>query len=389
MKVPRVIKTYDRPIKLWLDEIDEEALEQAAHLAQLPFTFRHVALMSDAHPGYGMPIGGVLATEKVVIPNAVGVDIGCGVTACPTSLTEIDRTALKQIVGLVYRKVPVGFDHHKKAQDERWMPELRGDLPVVDSQYKSALKQIGTLGGGNHFIEIQQGDDGRIWLMVHSGSRNIGYRVAGHYHKLARKLNEKWKTPIPSKWQLAYLPLDSEEGQQYWREMNFCLEFAKKNRALILQRVKEAVAEIIPDVQFPEPALDVHHNYAAEEEHFGEQVIVHRKGAIRAPAGGKGIIPGSQGTASYLVIGKGNPESFESSSHGAGRRMGRNEARRKLDLGEERQRLEQQGILHALKSRKDLDEAATAYKDIEEVIQWQQDLVEVYLKLRPLAVIKG
>ncbi|WP_446008749.1 RtcB family protein [Candidatus Electrothrix sp.] len=388
-----VITTEKKPIKLWLDDLEAGALDQARHLANLPFAFRHIALMPDAHQGYGMPIGGVLATEGVVIPNAVGVDIGCGMCAVQTSLQEIEQDTLKKIMGMVRKSIPVGFKHHKKAQDASFMPEDTGEggldeLRVVREEYKAALKQLGTLGGGNHFLEIQQGSDGHIWLMIHSGSRNLGYKVAHHYNKLAIALNRKWHTSVPEKWQLAFLPLDGRKGQDYLLEMQYCVDFALANRRLMMQRMQEAFAEVAGEVDFAD-MINIAHNYAAMEHHFKKNVMIHRKGATKAAADQLGIIPGSQGTASYIVKGKGESESFMSCSHGAGRRMGRKQAQRELDLAAEQERLAAVGVIHGIRNTKDLDEAPGAYKDISQVMENQQDLVDIQVELRPLAVIKG
>lgn len=386
----QVITTEKRPIKLWVDDADEKTLEQARHLANLPFTFRHVALMPDAHMGYGMPIGGVLATQDAVIPNAVGVDIGCGMGALRTNLRQLDRDRLKALARRIRELVPMGFDWHKTPQDEACMPDRRGGepMPVVEAEYDKARRQVGTLGGGNHFIEIQRGSEGHIWAMVHSGSRNIGKQVADHYNKLAVKLNEKWKSEVPKAWELAFLPLDSEEGQQYLREMAYCVAFAQASRALMLERVQEALREAAPEAEF-EPVINIAHNYAAREKHYGREVVVHRKGATQAKAGQQGIIPGSQGAKSYIVRGKGNRESFESCSHGAGRRMGRKQAMRELDLKEQQALLEAQGIVHGLRAQKDLDEAPGAYKDIAHVMRNQHDLVDIETELTPLAALKA
>jgi tRNA-splicing ligase RtcB len=387
----KVIVTEKLPIKLWLDDIDPGALEQARNLANFPFLFRHVAVMPDAHQGYGMPIGGVMATSEVVIPNAVGVDIGCGMCAVRTSLSSISTEQLKQVLTEIRRTVPLGFDHHKKKQDPRLMPKAGGlleDLPVVAREYQAALTQLGTLGGGNHFIEIQKGDDGRIWLMIHSGSRNLGFKVANYYNHLAMELNRQSGSSIPTNWQLAFLPVSSAAAQAYLREMRYCVEFALANRRMMMERVKDALLAVAAPVFF-EPMINIAHNYAALEFHFDKHVLVHRKGATSAREGEIGIIPGSQGSPSYIVKGKGNPESFESCSHGAGRKMGRKQAQRQLDLTREKKRLDDQGILHAVRSTRDLDEAPGAYKEIDEVIDKQLDLVEVLVALRPLAVIKG
>jgi len=388
----RTVKTEKVPIKLWLDKVEPNTMQQARNIANLPFVVEHVALMPDAHLGYGMPIGGVMATEGVVIPNAVGVDIGCGMCTVKTSLTSISTESLKRVLAEIRGTVPLGFKHHSHAQNPDLMPkvdkEQLASMKIVPREYKSALTQIGTLGGGNHFIEIQKGNDGHIWLMIHSGSRNLGFKVANHYNRLAAELNLKWGSNIPSKWQLAFLPVDKMVGQLYLLEMKYCVDFAYANRLLMMERVKDAVQMVSSPVYF-DPVINIAHNYASREKHFGKEVFVHRKGATRAEEGEIGIIPGSQGTPSYLIRGKGNTESFASCAHGAGRKMGRKQAQRQLDLEGEKKRLEDQGILHSIRHTKDLDEAAGAYKDIDEVIDNQLDLVEVLVELRPLAVIKG
>jgi tRNA-splicing ligase RtcB len=383
-----VITRQKIPIKLWLDDLDPQAMEQAEHLAQLPWTVGHVAIMPDAHVGYGMPIGGVMATRDVIIPNAVGVDIGCGVCAMRTDLRSIEKKDLKKILSLVRKNVPLGFQHHKKPQSDALMPPVQGSLPIVEREYARARKQLGTLGGGNHFIEIQQGDDGLVWLMVHSGSRNLGHQVASFYNKEAVRLNKELNTPVPKSRQLAALPLDSRPGRSYLAEMEFCVQFALANRKQIMAQVQEAMTEILGAVEFGE-LINRSHNFAALEEHGGRHVLVHRKGATRAFAGEWGLIPGSQGTASYIVRGKGNPESFCSCSHGAGRRLGRKQAIRSLDLDREIKNLDRIGVIHAIRRKKDLDEAPSAYKNIDQVMALQSDLVEIIVRLRPLAVIKG
>ncbi len=387
-----VISTEKRPIKLWLDDMEAGALAQARNLANHLFTFRHVAVMPDAHEGYGMPIGGVLACDGAVICNAVGVDIGCGVCAAQTSLPNLDRETLKKILGLIRSAVPVGFDHHKRQQDRSLMPDpARLDSvkkSIVREQFEAGCKQIGTLGGGNHFIEIQQGDDGHVWLMLHSGSRNIGLKVAEHYNRLSISLNEQWRSAVPKAWQLAFLPLETQEAQDYLAEMSWCVDFALASRTLMMERVKAAVLETVGAVEFPQ-FINIAHNYAAMEEHFGKDVLIHRKGATRAFAGELGIIPGSQGSRSFIVRGKGNPESYCSCSHGAGRKMGRGQAQRELNLQTEVERLNALGVVHGIRNQKDLDEAAGAYKDIETVMENQRDLVEIAVSLLPLAVIKG
>ncbi len=388
----QIITTEKIPLLLWLDQLDLEALAQAKNLANLPCAFHHIAIMADAHVGYGMPIGGVLATTGAIIPNGVGVDIGCGMRAVRTGLTEVEPVQLKKILSGLRAAVPLGFKHHTQPQALHALPDLdtrERDLPVVTSEFESARRQVGTLGGGNHFMEMQQGSDNRIWLMVHSGSRNLGFKVAGFYNNVAVKMAKtSGKYAIPKEWQLAALPLASIEAQRYLQEMEYCVAFARANRRLMIAVFQEIVADITGCSEFEE-ALDVAHNYAAKETHFSKEVWVHRKGATRAFSGEYGIIPGSQGSLSYIVRGLGNPQSFMSCSHGAGRVLGRKEAQRVLNLQEEIGKLNARHVIHSIRRRSDLEEAPGAYKDIGEVIGNQQDLVEVVVELQPLAVLKG
>lgn len=379
----KVVTTERIPIKLWLDDIEKGAMSQAQDLANLFFAWKWIAIMPDSHVGYGMPIGGVMASREVIVPNAVGVDIGCGMAASKLSLTDIDTLTVKEIIGRIRKTIPVGFKHNKKPQEWSGFAEAP-DIPVIQRELNSARKQIGTLGGGNHFIELQAGDDGHIWLMIHSGSRNFGLQTAKLYHKTARELCEQWRSDIPNL-DLAFLPLDTDIGQEYFQAMNFCMRFARANRDLMMRK---AVA-IVSDVTGAEVEheVNIHHNYAAFEHHFGKNVLVHRKGATKATEGLEGIIPGSMGTNSYIVQGLGNPESFMSCSHGAGRIMGRKHAQRTLSLEAEQARMA--GIVHGLRSARDLDEAPSAYKDIDVVMENQKDLVRVLVKLEPLGVIKG
>jgi tRNA-splicing ligase RtcB len=374
------------PILLWLDslaDIEAGALEQARHLAQLPFAFKQVAIMPDVHVGYGMPIGGVLASQDAVIPNAVGVDIGCGMIAVKSSLPGLETALLKEILAEIRTSIPVGFEHHKTKQS--WDGFQRApDTGIVQRELQAAMTQLGTLGGGNHFIEIQQDGGGSIWVMIHSGSRNVGLKVANHYHHTAKDLCQMKHIDLPDS-DLAFLPLNSPQADDYLASMNFCLDFARANRESMLARVMEIIIKQT-GAHFERP-VNIHHNYAALERHFGREVLVHRKGATRATAGRTGIIPGSQGANSYIVEGLGNPDSFLSSSHGAGRRMGRKEAVRSLDLAEEQSRLRH--VIHSLRTAKDLDEAPGAYKDIEAVMRSQSDLVKPLVTLTPLAVVKG
>lgn len=383
-----VINTEKRPIKMWVTDIEQGALEQAKNLANLPFIYKHVALMPDCHQGYGMPIGGVIATDGMIVPNAVGVDIGCGMCALKTSINYIEIATLKNIMGDIIKVVPVGFNKHKEKQSDCLMPpKIIERSDIILREYDNALKSIGTLGGGNHFIEIQKGDDGYIWIMIHSGSRNLGKQVADHYNKVAIELNEKYHSKVPTEWDLAFLPINSEEGKSYIREMNYCVDFALANRKFMMDKIKNIFVNFF-DCKFDD-MINIVHNYASQENHFGKNIWVHRKGATLARQGIIGIIPGSQGTSSYIVKGKGNKESFESCSHGAGRKMGRKQAQRELSLEKEIKILNDIGVIHSIRTQKDLDEATSCYKDIDVVMYNQKDLVDILVKLTPLAVIKG
>ncbi|MDR9366145.1 MAG: RtcB family protein [Balneolaceae bacterium] len=382
----QVISSERLPIKLWLEDLEEGALQQAKNLANLPFAFKHIAIMPDSHQGYGMPIGGVLATEDAIIPNAVGVDIGCGMCSLRTDRKEIDRDDLKSIMSIIRKTVPVGFNHHDQQQDEKWMPELNGNLEIVEQEYESAQSQVGTLGGGNHFIEIQKGSDGYVWIMIHSGSRNIGYTVAKHYNQKAKELNEKWKSETRT--DLAFFPRDTKEFDDYIREMDYCIEFALNNRKLMMEMVQNAITDVLGEVDFSD-FINKPHNFASPENHFGKNLLIHRKGATRAREGELGMIPGSQGSSSFIVRGKGNRDAFESCSHGAGRVMSRNQAKKTLSVEEESKPLEERGILHAIRHKSDLDEAPGSYKDIQKVMELQKDLIEIVIELEPLAVVKG
>ncbi|MFW5707123.1 MAG: RtcB family protein, partial [Bacteroidota bacterium] len=355
----REINTEKIPIKMWLTDIEAGALEQARNLANLPFAHSHVALMPDCHQGFGMPIGGVIALNNVIIPNAVGVDIGCGMCAVKTTLKHIPVFLIKNIMSRIREIVPLGFKHQGKPQDSGLMPGTPVNpelMPVVAREFDNALFQVGTLGGGNHFIEIQKDEEENIWLMIHSGSRNIGKQVADHYNRMAIELNKNWGSPLPKSAQLAWLPFDSAYGQAYIKEMQYCVDFAFANRKLMMDRITQIFAENFRGDFHAFPMINIAHNYASIEEHYGREVIVHRKGATLADRGTVGIIPGSQGTQSFIVKGRGNPESFHSCSHGAGRVMGRKQAQRSLNLKEEIKKLDEKGIMHAVRTVKDLDE---------------------------------
>ena len=380
------------PIKMWLDEPEQGAIRQALNLANLPFAYSHIALMPDTHEGYGMPIGGVMAADNVIVPNAVGVDIGCGMCAVKSNIHAdgLERAQLTRIMEGIRALIPLGFDHHPTRQDESLMPQgcKIDELVIVKRQYTAALKQLGTLGGGNHFIELQRDTAGMLWMMVHSGSRNFGLQVAEYYNKKAKKLNEIYYSSVNPKADLAFLPFETDEAHLYYEEMKYCIQFALANRKLMMGRIQEVVSATLNNPLY-EPMINIAHNYAAWEKHFDKKVIVHRKGATSAKEGEVGIIPGSQGTKSYIVKGLGNPQSFMSCSHGAGRIMSRSAAIRNLNLEEEQRKLDELGIIHSIRHKSDLEEASSAYKDISQVMALQSDLVRITVELSPIAVIKG
>jgi len=382
-----------RPVKIWTDNVDEKAMSQIENLTTLPFLYHHLAIMPDVHAGMGMPIGGVLACRNAVIPNAVGVDIGCGMCAVKTNwkVENIPSEVLrKQIMSGIRSRIPLGQNHHKMMQDESCLPQGHDvdKTEIVKRRLTAIRHEIGTLGGGNHFIELQKDEEDTLWIMIHSGSRNLGKLVGDYYNKLAASLNERWHSVVSPDIRLPFLPVGSHEFTAYWAEMEYCIDFALCNRKLMMERIEEVISDSIPGIEF-EPMINIAHNYAAWEHHFGNDVIVHRKGATLAREGITGIIPGSQGTASYIVEGLGNPDSFCSCSHGAGRVLSRTAAIKTLDMKEEVKHLEELGIIHAIRSQNDMQEASGAYKDIETVIANEADLVKVKTRLLPIAVIKG
>lgn len=379
------------PIRSWCDRVEKGALEQAANLANHPRVFSHVALMPDCHVGYGMPIGGVVACEDAIIPNAVGVDIGCGMCAVQTSCPAADasRDKIRRCLDEIERVVPVGEGHgHRDRQQWEHFNELPGWLDARTREL--AFRNLGSLGGGNHFIEMQAGDDGLLWLMLHSGSRNLGYRIAEHHHRIAMKNH-------PELGDLAFLDAESDEGKSYILEMNLALAYALENRARMMRVFKEVVSRTFGGIEYLRE-INIHHNYAAQEAHFGKTVWVHRKGATSAKNGEEGIIPGSMGTHSYIVRGRGNPDSFLSCPHGAGRKMGRMAASRLLSREECDKAMK--GVVYSgwhgfkgggrkMKGLLDLSEAPQAYKDIDAVLAASSDLAEPLARLRPLGVVKG
>lgn len=386
----------DDNILCWSNNPEDEAIEQARNITKHPWLVGNVCLMADTHCGYGMPIGGVVALKNAVCPNMVGVDIGCGMLAVKTSLIEITTEQLKIILGGskeynggIRANIPVGFNKHSKDQecslfnDDRWYSS-----DICGRELSNAKKQLGTLGGGNHFIEIQKGDDNHIWFMIHSGSRNLGYQVAKHYNKVANDLCKLWKQDSIIKDELAILPFETDECYRYLQEMQLCLDFAYENRKHMSNVIKSEFRNVFQDIKF-EQEINIHHNYASIESHYSQNVMVHRKGATLARENTIGIIPGSQGTSSYIVQGLGNKASLTSCSHGAGRKMSRTKAIANLDLTSEQKLLDDKGILHSIRHKNSLDEAPSAYKDIDVVMEEQKDLVKILVKLQPLAVVKG
>ena len=289
-------------------------------------------------------------------------------------------------MGKVREVIPVGFNHHEA--DQAWEGfDSAPDIRIIQQELSAARRQLGTLGGGNHFIELQKGDKGNLWLMIHSGSRNFGYKIAREYHNKAKELCKLWHSKVPTP-DLAFLPMETREAKEYYEAMKYALDFAKENRRLMMERFVNIVNKELPSLGIM-GEIDVHHNYARFENHFKKNLIIHRKGATSAREGEKGVIPGSQGTCSYIVEGLGNPESFTSCSHGAGRMMSRKKARDTLNLEETIKELGNRGVVHSIRNVTDLDEAPGAYKEIGGVMKSQEDLVKIVTKLEPLGVIKG
>ena len=411
MKWEKFEEGYSVPVKSWCENCEEGAVKQAANLAKHPVVFNHVALMPDAHQGYGMPIGGVIACEDAVIPAAVGVDIGCGMIATETDIPAerfAEMSFRRAFQEKLKERIPVGEGvSHRETQNWEGFEEYTANNGMRSNLWPSKLDRmnLGTLGGGNHFIELQKSTavDGpgepsggaKVWLMIHSGSRNLGKRIEEHYHQIANRICTRYHVPLADP-NLAFLPIEEQDGHDYFTDMLFALRYAKENRRRMMEAMKATVAEFVPEANFVR-TIDIHHNYAACEEHFGKKVFVHRKGATSAKLDEIGIIPGSMGTASYIVRGLGNPDSFMSCSHGAGRRMSRIAASTQLTVEECDRAMD--GIVcerwhkykgfGKAKGRLDLSEAPQAYKDIEDVIASERDLVEPLVRLVPLASLKG
>jgi tRNA-splicing ligase RtcB (3'-phosphate/5'-hydroxy nucleic acid ligase) len=384
------------PVKLWTNvaEIESTALDQLRNIASLPWVAHHVAVMPDVHFGKGATVGSVVAMRGAVAPAAVGVDIGCGMAAVKTNLlAKRLPDDLKKIRLAIEQAIPVGFNKHDTPAYEAMPDALRdearglmarfGELtPEVKTLAGNSRIQLGTLGGGNHFIELCLDTDDSVWLMLHSGSRNIGKTLAEVHMTEARKLGHNAGLPDRD---LAVFLAGTPEMAAYRRDLYWAQEYARLNRAVMLELYKDVLRGFFPSINF-EDAVFCHHNYVAEEHHFGEELFVTRKGAIRAGKGELGIIPGSMGTKSYIVRGLGNPESFSSASHGAGRKMSRNKAKERFTV---RDLEEQTKGVECRKDRGVLDEIPKAYKDIDKVMANQADLVEVVAQLKQVLCVKG
>jgi tRNA-splicing ligase RtcB len=394
------------PIKSWTRGVpfEAEARKQLANVSRLPFIHGWVAVMPDVHWGIGATVGSVIPTLGAVIPAAVGVDIGCGMMALQTTLTASDLPDdLSGVRSAIEQAVPHGISRSRGGRDkgswgepppaveEAWAALAPGFERIAAKHSKLERSnhrvQLGTLGSGNHFIELCVDEGQRVWVMLHSGSRGVGNRIGSYFIELARQDMRRWFVNLPDK-DLAYFPEDTQHFDDYIEAVGWAQDFAATNRRLMMNRVLGALRSVpgLPPFQATDVAVNCHHNYVAREHHCGADVLVTRKGALRAREGELGIIPGSMGARSYIVRGKGNPESFESCSHGAGRAMSRAEAKRRFSLEDH------VAATAGVECRKDegvLDETPAAYKPIDAVLDAQKDLVEVVHELRQVVCVKG
>lgn len=384
------------PIKLWapIEEVESGAIDQLINTANLPCVFKHVAAMPDVHQGYGATVGSVVACTGAVIPGAVGVDIGCGMMAAQLPFKAHDLPdSLKLLRDEIEWSVPVGFNAHKTPVDESetWLGwDEFYSIPVnIHDRLSRAKSQLGTLGGGNHFIEVCLDTNQNVWVMLHSGSRNIGKEIAEVHIDKAKELMRQYMIKLDDP-NLAYLAEGTPQFDAYWSDLQWAQSYAMKNREIMMARVLRAVAKVLLKdwraAIAPIMEVNCHHNYAEREHHFRHNVIVTRKGAVRAREGDMGIIPGSMGARSFIVRGRGNPESFHSCSHGAGRRMSRGKAKGAFTLDD----LATQTA--GVECRKDagvLDEIPGAYKDIDQVMANQADLVEIVAEIKQVLCVKG
>lgn len=392
----QTISTEKNEIKLWTDNVPVEkaALEQLKNTANLDIIFKHIAVMPDVHYGKGATIGSVVCTTKAVIPAAVGVDIGCGMIACKTTLQACDLPDnLKKLRNTIEDKIPVGFNGWKEIPNQvnKTWDVLKSEFEEIKSKYKhldktNNVNHLGTLGGGNHFIEICIDQDNQVWIMIHSGSRGVGNAIGNTFIELAKKdayLNNK---NLPDK-DLAYLEEGSSYFGDYIQSVNWAQNFAKLNRQIMLNFVIEAMKDCISkSFSVSQQVINCHHNYVQKEIHFNTEVYCTRKGAVSAKKDELGIIPGSMGAKSYITKGKGQPLSFNSSSHGAGRIMSRNAA--KKIFTEKDQELATTGV-ECKKDASVIDEIPLAYKNIDDVMKSQEDLVEVLYTLKQVLCVKG
>jgi tRNA-splicing ligase RtcB (3'-phosphate/5'-hydroxy nucleic acid ligase) len=388
------IKGRNVPIQLWapIEEVDTQVITQLKNVAALPWVAHHVAVMPDVHLGKGATVGSVIAMHGAVAPAAVGVDIGCGMAAVKTSLTSKDLPDdLRRVRLEIENAIPVGRMSHDTAAWQHAPDQLRDTGQALMDRYATTdapvhtgtvACQMGTLGGGNHFIEICLDTADTVWLMLHSGSRNVGKVLAEHHIEIARRL--KHNEALEDR-DLAVFLAGTKVFDAYRRDLYWAQEYARFNREMMLHLLEDVIRRFWPRVTFAEP-ISCHHNYVAEEVHFGEEVLVTRKGAIRAGRGELGIIPGSMGTKSYIVSGLGNPNSFQSASHGAGRRMSRSQARKRFTL---RDLKDQTAGVECRKDSGVIDETPKAYKNIDSVMKQQQDLVEIVAELKQIVCVKG
>ena len=398
MPIHQVLSDQRVPVKIWTDDVDERSKAQLTNVAGLPFIHHHVAAMPDVHLGRGATIGSVIATHQAIIPAAVGVDIGCGMVAAQLSITanELDEKALKKVFDQITRDVPVGRKQHEDSRIlvEAARPFEPGLKALTDrhpqllkafSKFSTWTNQMGTLGGGNHFIEVCLDENDQVWVMLHSGSRGIGNAIATHFIQLARQDMERLMIQLPDH-DLAYFSEGSEYFADYVAAVHWAQEYAMQNRQSMLDLVLAALARHLPPFTVTTEAVNCHHNYVAREHHFDADVWVTRKGAIRAREGDLGIVPGSMGTRSYIVRGKGNPESFCSSAHGAGRRMSRTEAEKQFTQAD---LVQQTAGVICRKDKRIVDEIPGAYKDIDQVMANQSDLTEILHTLKQVVCVKG
>jgi tRNA-splicing ligase RtcB (3'-phosphate/5'-hydroxy nucleic acid ligase) len=373
-------------------DLSNDESKMAKNVASLPFVFKHVALMPDVHLGKGALVGSVVATKGAIIPAAIGVDIGCGMAAVKTPFTGDQMEGkLKKIRQDIEAIIPVGFNQNKEADAmvRNWQgwKDFKSLHKGVGNQFTKAERQMGSLGGGNHFIEVCIDEKDCVWLMLHSGSRGIGNLLAQNHINTGRHLAKLAETNLPDP-DLAYFLEGTEEFESYWRDLQWAQQYALYNREVMMARVQQVVAQYLSGGKPFKPLMSVncHHNYAVGETHYGEEVYVTRKGAVRAQKGDLGIIPGSMGAKSYIVRGKGNIESYCSCSHGAGRRMSRTKAKNTYSLDD---LIAQTQGVECRKDDRIIDEIPGAYKPIEQVMENQRDLVEVVATLKQVLCVKG